>query len=198
MYRNVLYLLTILSILSSCGRGCDPNLDFSLDKQHQKYINPYKENDTVVFSNESGIRDTIVISEIKSWTSNCEWHASSAQIKHLPFNRWIDGHDGGRDGKFTPIDQTLIQVDKMVSERQYSVHVQYRNFQGQITDTTEVKYDTLFNYCNQQFYRVITDENSEFKKFKNDPNHVMKIYWTDKYGLSGYVLRNGMFFKIII
>jgi hypothetical protein len=196
MIRISILSFIIVSVLGRCGR-CDPNLDFSFDKKHQQYLAPYKQGDTIFFSNEYGMKDTVFISEIKSWTSNCEWQATSINIKHLPNNKWIDGYEGRNNGKSLPIDQTLIQVDKMVSERSYSVSLSYRDFYGTIEDVSEIKYDSLFNYCNQNKYIVITDKHSEVEKFKNDPFHVMKLFWTDKYGLTGYELRNGEIFKII-
>jgi hypothetical protein len=62
---------------------------------------------------------------------------------------------------------------------------------GELTDSNEIKLDTLFKYCGQSEYRIIPNEAYNFTQFKNDSLHIKKVFWTSKYGLTGYELRNG-------
>ena len=186
MTRHLLFVVALSCLLSSCG--CD---DFNLDNKHQQLLAPYHQGDTIYFSDESGMKDTIVVSKTTSWTSNCRCQANTVKIRHLPANLWIAGHDPSG-----AIDQSLLTVENYGVEG-YAVSVDYRGFSGTITDSTLVRHDSLFTYCHQSSYYVLEDEHADQESLSQNLLHVMRVFWTAKYGLSGYQLRNGKIFRIV-
>ena len=193
--RSLIYFSILLYLFSGCQSECDNEAELAFAPKQQKRLEAYKDGDTIYFSDGAGNKDTIAVSAIESWTNNCMLHATGVDIKHLPDNLWSDGSEI-KNGKLVQLDQRLLLVEKQVDNIDEYVSIHYRNFSGRITDDTETRSDSLFHYCHQRSYLVVENEDADSEKFKQDSLHIMKIFWTEKYGLSGYELRNGSVLRI--
>jgi hypothetical protein len=185
---------SLLFLLGSCG--CENEKELKFDTKVLHFIEIYNSGKIIYFSNQSGLLDTIQIKEKNEWTNNCMYHGMALKIQHLPNNRWNNGHEINERGIKT-INQSLIEIGKELYDSKYYIGIKYRNFYGEITDSTEIRKDTLFNYCKQSKYLIINDKNSNYKDYIKDSLHVMKVFWTNKFGLSGYQLRNGDIYRIM-
>ena len=194
--KIILIQFGLLFILTSC---CS-DTDFIFRPEYRNLIDKYKLGDTIYFQNSTGDVDTILISNLDSMqvcskvTNNHKY--VTVEIKHLPTNKW-NGGQVIENGKSVYLDQALISVDKQLKNANdseyYYVGINFRDFLGQIKNIHDLQADTLFNNLGIKTYWLVTND---MLTDRGDTTEIDKIIWTEKFGLTGYLKRNGDLYKI--
>ncbi len=190
-------VFTISLFLTSCCCQYDED-DFAFSERYNKLLKPYTKGKIIYFSNASGDLDTIMVSNIDT-IQQCgcfmvgNGRSVSVKIKHLPVNHWIAGTEWPQDKPPNILDQTIIGVGKSPNDTGwvYSIGIHYRYFMGNLSDTSTKYSDNRFEKSGIQNYWVIANQIAEWEQYKKDSTIILKAYWTEKYGLTGYDLRNG-------
>jgi hypothetical protein len=187
--------------ISSCCMINSSEFEFS--KEHLSLIENLTLGDTVFFRNEYNDYDTIKISNIDirqecGGIMGYPHKTYICNIKHLPKNIYYDGTVRQPDGTERILDQNLITISKFPShmpDKQYSVIINFRDFSGEIISIDKIKTDSLFHDFGVQKYWEIT---SVGDTIISDSSRISKVYWSQKFGLTGYHLYNGAFYKRVI
>lgn len=179
-------MIFLCVLISSC---CSyRNKQFNYDSNYIDLYKPYNENDTLRFINNEGIIESFLISKFDS-SMNCGGFMGLKkkqviiEIQHLspPF-----------------LKEDLIAVEKFPNENvgnQYSVIINFNELIGEIKNVTLLKTDRiLVDYGVTKYWEI----NSIVPAEKNKPNDIIKILWTEKYGLTRFYRNNGMIYNLII
>ncbi|MFN5985105.1 MAG: hypothetical protein ACK476_15200 [Fluviicola sp.] len=192
--EKIIFVLNISFVLFFASCECEVNTDF--DFKHKSLINIYHKGDTICFSNDKNSLDTIVICEKKEWVNNCMLSSKSIEIKHLPKNNWIDSYNLTEKG-LLPNNQSLLSIQKEIAPEgydqfsEYSIYITYRNFSEKIEDSIIPIKSQLFDYLMiGEFFKI--KNNNE----KIDSLDILEIFWSNRYGLLGYKLKNNEIFKL--
>ena len=200
--RLLIILLTIFLLTSCCCNYDEKDFDFTAT--HNKLLHPYTKGDTLYFSDKTGNFDTITISNVDTLQQcGClmvgNRKSIAVEIKHLPLNRWSAGTEMG-DGKNPPkvLDQNLIIIEKIPHDKneKYFIGINYRDFMGELTDLTKMNTDHHFEELGVKNYWTIINESADWEQHKQNATIITRLFWTEKYGLTGYELRNGQTFKL--
>ncbi len=200
------YLVILLSIIfTSCCCNYEDK-DFEFTPTHLKLIQPYSAGDTIYFSNQLGALDTITISKIDTLQDcGCLMVGNrryvSVEIKHLPTNLWTGGKEmPSQEQPGRTLDQDLISIEKTLygkegnsngDKENYFIAISYRNAFGELKNLADKKTDSLFKSYDINEYWIIHNETADWQENKSDSHGIITLYWTERYGLTGYELRNG-------
>jgi hypothetical protein len=119
-------------------------------------------------------------------------------IKHLPNNNWTGGSEGSQNGNFKILDQHLVIVSKQFEPKRTSdffVYIHYREFGGELSNIKAVKTNIKFPQLPIDEYWVIEKSNNYKNRALND-SVIHRIYWSSKYGLTGYEYGTGELYRI--
>lgn len=167
-------------------------------------MEPYEVGDTIYFESDRGDIDTIFISKVDS-VEECGILMTGKrkdifyEIQHLPYNNWIFGKNLHRNGEISEINQSLIFLSKNLyepSKDDYSIHIQYRNFSGELDFGKSQKDDYLKELGIEEYWKLESDT-ADWKEFGHDTLLIMEVVWTKKLGLTKYIKRNKEVFTTI-
>ncbi len=198
------YALTLSFLLCACCCKYD-DVDFKFSKKYTNYLKPYKQGDTIYFADQYGDYDTVLISAIDTLQEcGCVQVSNRktvrVRIRHLPQNRWNGGTESKQSKPATVLDQELIVVEKTPdkTDPHYFTGINFRNFSGEISDSSNRVTDDRFKKYHVRNYLVIRNNARNWKQYRNDSTMILNLFWTEKYGLTGYELRNGQQYTIRI
>lgn len=197
--KIALYTILFLFLTSCCSES-----DFAFTSKCRKLFNKYNLHDTIYFRNSRNDLDTIYIVAIDS-IQQCSMVSAKRKdikikIQHLPENRWTAGTELSQNGKSTILNQELIVVAKMISDKsvdQYYIGINYRDFMGELKTIDAMISDSLLFDLGITKYWVVHNDVIDWKQYENDSTIITKILWTEKYGLTSYYKRNGDYYKIV-
>lgn len=175
--------------------------DFKIATSYISIYNNYKLGDTIYFSTQENVVATVYIAAIDSFQicggfMGVPRKDVTIEIQHLPNNIWTGGQEFFQNKPVKILNQNLVTVEKIIfhkSKVQYFIGINYRDFVGEVTDSTIVRYDDMFETLGVGEYWEI---GTELPLEKLDSNAVTKVFWSEKYGLTGYYKRNGELYKI--
>lgn len=189
-------------LLSSCCCKYDDK-DFQFTESHNKLLEPYTKGDSIYFVDQNGDLDTITISNIDTLQQcGCimagNRRAISVEIKHLPINKWTGGTEMYQDKPPKVLDQDLIVIEKTPNDKdtKYFIGINYRNFMGELTAIDSFSTDNKFIDLGISKYWTIKNQAADWPQYKQDSTMIINAYWTEKYGLTSYELRNGDIYRI--
>jgi hypothetical protein len=124
--------------------------------------------------------------------------AISVEIKHLPINKWTGGTEMYQDKPPKVLDQDLIVIEKTPNDKdtKYFIGINYRNFMGELTAIDSFSTDNKFIDLGISKYWTIKNQAADWPQYKQDSTMIINAYWTEKYGLTSYELRNGDIYRI--
>ena len=183
--------------------GC-VNCDFSVPKAYRLFLHNYSVGDTIYFESNLGDIDTMLIVKYDT-TEICGQGLMTFpkkhfhyEIKHLPINNWIFGTGGHQDGRTEVYYQELVSLGKSFDPKDsivYSASVNYREFGGKLENIDDLIIDSTFKDLGVKEYWKI--EKSNYHQQGVTPDSVIhRVYWSVKYGLTGYEYGNGEMYKI--
>ena len=188
--------MTTFFLTSCCCKYDDK--DFQFTEAHCELLKPYSISDTIYFANQEGDHDTIIISNFDTLQQcGCLMVGNrrkiSIEIKHLPFNYWTGGTEMYQDKPPKVLDQELIVIEKTpdYKDNEYFVGINYRNFMGELTAIDSFSTDNKFIDLGISKYWTIKNQAADWPQYKQDSTMIINAFWTEKYGLTGYELRNG-------
>ena len=192
--------IVVFSLLASCVSYEIDNFDFS--DPDLAHLGSYKEGDTIYFISNLGDTDTIVIVGLGSEKTqgsrllmappagNTKW----VDIEHLnssPLYKGMWTYEDGKYGRNGPlICQPLIVLSKVEYDTATSIGIRYKNFYSIFLDLSELHRDdtVVLNHVAVTNYYLLTHLHLEAVK---EPKDLEFVYWTDKYGLTGYKSKEG-------
>ncbi len=192
MKKHILLLITSLTIVSCFT---DDELPFDFSDDLKKTVIPYQENDLIYFKNQLEDLDTLRISSKKTIEQNDSFSVQAfknvtVSCEHLPFNKWTEGFIFSTESNENEIiNQELITIS--ADENSESLSIRYRDFSIFVNELPEKKESDLLNDLNLREYWEFIDSNPN-----NEPSSIIKIIWTEKYGLTAYYNMEGDFYLI--
>ncbi|MBC7412568.1 MAG: hypothetical protein H7331_08970 [Bacteroidia bacterium] len=198
--KRCAFCIMLLIFLTSC---IFDDRRFLFKKEYSQLFSAYTKNDTIYFSSKKGDLDTFTVSEINTLkvcsiiTQNKK--CVTVKIKHLPFNKWILGVEMEQNGTSKKLDQELITVEKTMgsnTDDKYFIGINYRNFIGEINNVSNVISDNRFSKFEIKQYFQVVNQAANWEQYRLDSTTIIKLFWTEKYGLTGYELRNGETYEI--
>jgi hypothetical protein len=199
--RQLTIILTTF-LLTSCCCKYDDN-DFAFTELHDNLLKPYAKGDTIFFVNQTGDFDTITVSNIETYKQcGCIMAGNlrhvSVEIRHLPKNNWTAGTEHSQDGSVKVLDQDLIVIEKMFKDENpdYFIGINYRTLMGEFPSFDSCSIDNRFSDLGISKYWTIKNESADWKQYKDDSTIILTAYWTEKFGLTEYELRNGDIYRI--
>ena len=160
--------------------------------------NIYKVNDTLIFKNSRSDLDTFIISSKtifnKGSDENTGWYnppIGNVTFKDLPNNHY--GRTIIRWGTSDTIiqDCSLITIYKDKPNGSISEVLYFKNFIGRIDRRTQ-KTANLDNLKYGNLLKVPSFDTVNIR----DSTEITNIYWSDKFGIIAYDLRNGDKWKL--
>jgi hypothetical protein len=188
-------------IIASCREECD----FSVPNKYRSFLHNYKVGDTIYFMSNHDDLDTMYIAKYDTIESCGQGFMAfkrkdfSYEIKHLPNNKWTGGTEMYQNGKSKELDLVLVSLSKNFDPNQkseFSIYIHYREFGGKIENIDSLTKDEQLKSIGIKEYWTINKSN--YDKTKTLPDTVIKkVFWTEKFGLTGYVYGNGDKYLII-
>lgn len=165
-------LLTITLLLTACK--------ISLSDKDLTAFNTYNINDTLAFKNKSG--ETIIFSIVaktiinKGWDANTGWY--NPQVAYVKYKDLSIPDTIYYDNSFLTIYQrTKTEIEETIY---------FNGFLGSISrnnqHTKELKY-----LDGEEFYKIPKFDMTTVR----DSTDIEFVYWTDKFGIIAYDLKNG-------
>ncbi|MDW3196449.1 MAG: hypothetical protein R8G66_29005 [Cytophagales bacterium] len=188
----------ILSITTSCCEFSDKDFEFSEDQI--ALFGHYNIGDTIYYQSKSGDYDTLTVSRIDS-SQQCGGfmgfpvRGQSVEIKHVPKNKWVAGISHYEDKPAEEIDQSLITIVKtpIPDKNMYNVGFDFRDFYAGVDGHPNKQNDDFFTDLQiKEYWQVKTELPLEHQT----DSSVVEIFWTSKFGLTAYFLKNGDYYKI--
>ena len=191
-----LTILLLPIIVSSCCSYDRNKFEFSI--KERTHFNKYRIGDTIYFQSNFGDVDTIAIIGIDSERyENCNGfshkpiNAKWIMIKHLPVDKWSGTSQIKTNGSQPSINfQWLLSISKYPTDKKTEYQINFKDFHSNPDtiigifnkDTLVLNDIKLSNYF--KLNKVASEKSAE-------PQDIETIYWTDKYGLTAYVSKNG-------
>ena len=185
-------ITTILLIL--LVTGCK----FKFTNSDLLTYNIYKINDTLVFKNNLGDLDTFTISSKtiinKGWDENTGWYnppIATVTFKDVPYNKY--GRTVIRWATADTIiqDQSLLDIYKRRPNLEIEETIGFKGFIGTIDRHNQKTKDLdLIEFGN--IYKVPSFDLTTVR----ESTEITHIYWSDKFGIVAYDLKNGDKWKL--
>lgn len=167
-------------------------------------MHQYQTNDTIYFeSNLNGV-DTMLITQYDT-TEHCGQGLMAYRrkdfnysIKHLPVNHWIGGTEHSQNGKMNILDQDLLVVSKCFDPKgktDFSVYIDYREFSGEVSNINDVQTNEKFPELPLDQYWVI-EKSNHYADAELADSIIHRVYWSSKYGLTGYEYGTGELYRV--
>lgn len=192
--------MTLFSaLLFSCDCGIDEK-ELLFKKSELDHFSSFTVGDTIVYTDQIGNSDSIVIKEISEHDEDPEVNCGilSAQpnnykavyIEHLPLNIYPFSHWEVDSTAEIKDFNDLLSMNITPSPREVDLHISFKNF--------------IFNKSGYQDYRIEKDtvigsfHITSFYRFPHsypervkDSSYITEVYWTAKHGLIAYKNRQG-------
>lgn len=195
------YILSIFVLLTLVG--CN-ECDFTIPNNYRDFLHNYKVGDTIYFESNFGGIDTMLIVKYDTLEECGQGFMSSGpkkhlnyQIEHLPENIWTGGTEfsGNHDNE---LNQKLVVLVKTFNSKHikgFFTSINYREFGGEVVNINKMTNDDRFSDLGVSKYWKV--KKSNYNKQKALPETVIhNVYWSTKYGLTGYEYGNGEIYKI--
>jgi hypothetical protein len=195
------YTLCIALILTLSG--CT-ECDFSIPKNYKSFLFKYNVGDTIFFESNLGDLDTIVVVNYDTMEICGQGFMAGPrkhykyEIHHLPKNKWIGGTEHIRGKKMTLLNQDLVILEKSFDPNdpnEFFTYVNYREFGGELFDINQTITDLTFKDIGvSEYWKIKKSNNYNQKEIPDSIIHY--VFWSVKYGLTGYEYGNGEMYKI--
>ncbi len=182
--------------------GCT-ECDFSIPNTYRTFIQNYNVGDTIYFESNLGDIDTMLIVKYDTMEVCGQGFMSGPrkhliyEIKHLPKNNWTGGTEHSNNYQRV-LNQRLVVVEKTFDPKDttgYFTYIQYREFGGEVFDINYMINDKTFDDLGISKYWKV--KKSNYYEQEELPDSVIhNIYWSTKYGLTGYDYGNGEMYII--
>ena len=191
----------ILIFLYGCCSWDYSKEEFEFTEKEIDLLGPYKINDTIYFENSSGDLDTLAIVDIKedrNEGSKCfiqtkPYHSISIVISHLPsrIHKWPSTVWSDKEQNKTVSYQNMISISKSPGDSNEGLagySVSYRDFTTSGNAFNKKPQSIIINNLNvENCYSV----SHGYPERVINPSDIEFIYWTEKYGLTGYKNKSG-------
>ncbi len=190
--RKLTKITTILLILlvTSCK--------FQFTDRDLLIYNIYKVNDTLVFKNTLGDSDTFTISSKsiinKSWDENTGWYnppIANVTFKDVPYNRYGRTVISWATTDTIIQDQSLLEIYKTRPNVEIDESIGFKGFFGTIDRHTQKTKDLDL----KEFGDIFKVPSFDLTTVR-DSTEITHIYWSDKFGIVAYDLKNGDKWKL--
>jgi hypothetical protein len=198
MMKYILFLLVVLTF-TRC-KECD----FSIPNIYGTFLHKYNVGDTIYFESNLGNIDTMLIAKYDTLEECGQGFMTGPrkhliyEIKHLPQNSWTRGREYHQNGSMTILNQDLVVVEKSFDPYDsigFFTYINYREFGGEIFDINQLETDSLFLNIGVAKYWKVMKSNYNHQNDLTD-SIIHNVYWSAKFGLTGYEYGNGEMFKI--
>lgn len=198
---NFFRLLPLIMILT---KSCTYTVEIEeFTKEETAMFSYYQNNktDTIFFESNTKDLDTILFDSLDFMVNNISSFMSSpnrqahVQVFYLPFpniynfNQYNDSIP--EDSRF------MLSMVKGNYSDPTSILISYRSFWGEIENISQTKQDSLLDEFGIKEYWLV--EKSGYSSDRdNEAYDVEKVIWTREFGLTGYYLKSGDYYKIKI
>jgi hypothetical protein len=191
--------ILIISVVFVSGCCSYDKNDFEFNEEEIRHLSNYQVGDTVYFQSNLGDTDTITIAGFGTERKeNCGGfmgrqpvNGKWIQIRHLPIDSWFGtSQDVSTGYKVDTVCQELFWISKHPIRKQVLYAISFKDFHSGF-DTLIGKFhqDTIeLNDLIVSGYYLVEHE---YPERVTEPNHIEKMYWTDKFGLTAYKSKGG-------
>jgi len=186
--------LSTISFLTAC-RGT-----YRLSGEEHEWM-PYKGNETLVFSSNTGDTDTIFLLKKDTLIAYPEAQAINGRTYEV-VSIFCRHTDPLRDGGYRYLDNTLVELQKSKDKKarlHFSLSTKNANFYrltGIRIDSLAQQKFTSLTTKHKTYYDVYIIEDEDWFNFKQRSNYVTKLYWSKSEGLIRYDKQDGVFWEL--
>lgn len=170
--------LLIVAFIFGCG------IKTKLSKEELKWMNVYKEGDTLIFKSDKGEYDTTTI--IKKETSYPEYNPVEVHGKYLP--QWGEVWYKNKNLEYHPEGYNLITLIKKHPRKETFLSFDYLYASVIVLNLTN---NDIEKYKQGKVY--VFDTYHE----KAEPKQPKSIFWHEDYGIIKYVTHGGVVWERI-